>query len=79
MNLLPSLNVSDWKGVVHNAFEDSIFPNHSAIAELKEQLYSMGAVYASMTGSGSTVYGIFKEDPQLGDAFGEATVWSGRF
>lgn len=77
LNLLPSLDVGDWKDVVHNAFEDSIFPNHPAIARLKEQLYSLGAIYASMTGTGSTVYGIFKEEPRLDDAFAEATVWSG--
>jgi 4-diphosphocytidyl-2-C-methyl-D-erythritol kinase len=46
-----------------NDFEASIFPNHPEIARIKQQLLDAGAVYASMSGSGSTVYGIFKGEP----------------
>jgi 4-diphosphocytidyl-2-C-methyl-D-erythritol kinase len=56
-------DVSDWKSGVKNDFEASIFPNHASIEKLKEQLYGFGAVYVSMTGSGSTVFGIFKNEP----------------
>ena len=41
----------------------SVFPNHPEIARIKDSLYEMGAAYASMSGSGSTVYGIFR-NPQ---------------
>lgn len=51
--------ISEWKGSVKNDFETSVFPSHPRIAELKEQLYLDGALYASMTGSGSAVFGIF--------------------
>lgn len=51
--------ISEWKGSVKNDFETSVFPSHPRIAELKEQLYRDGALYASMTGSGSAVFGIF--------------------
>lgn len=51
--------VSEWKGVVVNDFEESIFPSHPAIAALKERMYADGAVYASMSGSGSAVFGLF--------------------
>lgn len=54
-------SINKWKDVLVNDFEASIFPNHSAIAQLKEDMYESGAIYASMTGSGSTVFGIFKE------------------
>lgn len=46
-----------------NDFENSIFPNHAPIKDLKEGMGALGAKYASMSGSGSTVYGIFEEKP----------------
>lgn len=49
-----------WKGKVVNDFEPHIFEKYPAIAEAVDELYRQGAVYASMTGSGSTVYGIFR-------------------
>ncbi len=51
--------VETWKGRLKNDFEDIVFSQYPEIATLKEQLYDMGAVYASMSGSGSTVYGIY--------------------
>lgn len=51
---------SAWKKNVKNDFEDSLFPSYPQIEGLKESLYSKGALYASMTGSGSTVFGIFE-------------------
>lgn len=53
--------VSEWRGLLVNDFEGSIFPNHPAIAALKEDMYRRGAVYASMTGSGAAVFGIFED------------------
>lgn len=52
-----------WPGTLKNDFEASIFPNHPSIAALKKELYDLGATYASMTGSGSTVYGLFESMP----------------
>lgn len=54
--------IEDWQDSMVNDFEASIFPNHTAIAQLKQDMYEAGAVYASMTGSGSTVFGLFKEE-----------------
>lgn len=48
-----------WRDSLTNGFETSVFVNHPEIAELKERMYSSGAVYASMTGSGAAVFGIF--------------------
>jgi 4-diphosphocytidyl-2-C-methyl-D-erythritol kinase len=61
---LLSKEVSEWKNGVKNDFEASIFPNHPAIEKLKKQLYDSGSDYASMTGSGSTVFGLFNKQPQ---------------
>ncbi len=55
-----SQGLDHWKKTIMNDFEDSIFPSHNEIKDLKETLYQMGASYAAMTGSGSTVYGFFK-------------------
>ena len=44
-----------------NDFEDSVFLKYPEIAAIKDELYDLGAVYASMSGSGSSVYGIFRQ------------------
>jgi 4-diphosphocytidyl-2-C-methyl-D-erythritol kinase len=51
--------VSIWKDVLINDFEEPIFNSFPELANIKETLYQKGAVFASMTGTGSTVYGIF--------------------
>ncbi len=70
---LPSLKdiikqpIFTWNDHLKNDFEEPVFKLYPAIKEIKESLYKMGAVYASMSGSGSTVYGIFKKQlhPQM--------------
>lgn len=67
-----SLPVEAWKGKVVNDFERSVFVSHPRIAAIKETLYDMGAAYASMSGSGSTVFGLFKnEQPSLQEVFAD--------
>lgn len=51
--------IETWREVVVNDFEASVFPKYPEIAAIKDRLYDLGAVYASMSGSGSAVYGIF--------------------
>ena len=53
---------TNWKGKLINDFEAPVCALHPEIAAIRDQLYAAGAVYASMTGSGSTVYGIFHAD-----------------
>lgn len=62
---LLNLPVSEWRGRVVNDFELNIFSKYPQVGMLKTGLYEAGAVYASMSGSGSAVYGIFEEEPQL--------------
>ena len=58
--------VSEWQGTVTNDFETSVFAAHPAIGSLKERLLQAGALYASMSGSGSAVFGLFEaEKPQI--------------
>ena len=57
--------VENWKGRLHNSFEKSVFRKYPALAAIKEKLYAEGASYALMSGSGSTVFGLFKNEPDL--------------
>lgn len=57
--------VSEWRETLINDFEASVFPLHPVIGEIKEELYRQGAVYASMSGSGSSVFGLFAPDATL--------------
>ena len=56
---LHHLPIEQWKANIGNDFEAPVFHLHPALGEIKEQLYTQGALYASMSGSGSAVYGIF--------------------
>lgn len=58
---LPTLPVANWKGRVLNDFEQTVLAIHPELAKIKQQLYDAGALYASMTGTGSAVYGIFEK------------------
>ena len=64
------LPVEEWRGKLVNDFEESVFPQFPKIEEIKNTLYQLGATYASMSGSGASVFGLFKEDVQ-GYEFGE--------
>jgi len=55
--------VDGWKNLVVNDFEKSVFPEYTQIAALKQLLYDLGANFASMSGSGSAVFGIFRHLP----------------
>lgn len=57
--ILSTEPISQWKYKISNIFESSIFPLFPNLQVIKETLYDIGAIYASMSGSGSTIYGIF--------------------
>jgi 4-diphosphocytidyl-2-C-methyl-D-erythritol kinase len=61
--------VEKWKYEMKNDFEKIIFPQYPEIAQIKDELYKAGAVYASMSGSGSTVYGIFLKEQKPAISF----------
>ncbi len=73
--MLEWLDVADWKDLVKNDFEDSLFPSYPEIAAIKSKLYELGATYASMTGSGSTVYGMFSSAIELPKEWEQYQVW----
>lgn len=57
--------IEQWKELLKNDFEPSIFEQLPYLGQLKELMYQNGAVYAAMSGSGSTIFGIFKTQPTL--------------
>jgi 4-diphosphocytidyl-2-C-methyl-D-erythritol kinase len=66
--------VETWKGRLDNDFEQPVFKAFPEIAEIPEILYQQGALFAGMSGSGSTVFGIFQEDTNL-KAFFPSNYW----
>lgn len=62
---LIALPVGEWKQYIRNDFEVSIFKNHPVIRGVKSALYEAGALYVCMSGSGASVFGIFKDRPDL--------------
>ena len=64
-SLLQSIQrpITEWSSLIGNDFEKSVFPLHPTVAAIKDNLYKQGALYAAMSGSGSSVFGLFKEKP----------------
>lgn len=62
-SIIQNKSIDQWKDFITNDFEETIFKKYPEIKKLKDLLYSNKAVYASMSGSGSAVFGIFKEEP----------------
>ena len=56
--------IETWKDELTNDFEEGVFALHPELADIKQALYDKGALYACMSGSGSSIFGIFKEKPE---------------
>ena len=56
--------IGEWQNIIANDFEQSVFPLHPVIRDIKEMLLAEGAVYAAMSGSGSAVFGLFQDQPR---------------
>ena len=67
--------LNEWKELMKNDFEDSIFKKYPQICKIKQQLYELGATYASMSGSGSSLYGIFNKKPNFQELFSNNFTW----
>ena len=70
--------VETWRDTLTNDFEESVFVLHPEIGAVKEHLYKMGATYAAMSGSGSALFGLFKDEPDaLRQTFPDMFTFSG--
>lgn len=71
--------IETWRDTVYNDFEAVVFPKFPRIAAIKQTLYDMGAVYASMSGSGSSVFGLFTHHIDEADSvFSDCFVFQSR-
>lgn len=71
--------VSAWKNYIVNDFEKPVFEKYPEIGMIKDTLYDQGAVYASMSGSGSSVFGLFDSAPVVDNVFKRYAAFQGRF
>jgi 4-diphosphocytidyl-2-C-methyl-D-erythritol kinase len=74
-----SQKVSEWKNLIINDFEGPVFRKYPEIGALKNRMEDMGAIYSSMSGSGSTVYGIFSHTPEIHPSLQSQIIYSGIF
>lgn len=65
--------VETWRGLLTNDFEKSVFAIHPEIGAIRDRLYDQGAVYAAMSGSGSSLFGLFRQPVSLDDFCEEGT------
>ncbi|MBX2946455.1 MAG: 4-(cytidine 5'-diphospho)-2-C-methyl-D-erythritol kinase [Cyclobacteriaceae bacterium] len=72
------MEIEHWRAYLKNDFEESVFQKFPAIASIKQTLYDAGAQYACMSGSGSSVYGIFAHPVDLRADYPHAVYWSGQ-
>jgi 4-diphosphocytidyl-2-C-methyl-D-erythritol kinase len=77
LETLISYKPSQWKKLIFNDFEDYVFKLYPEIAELKVALYNCGALYSSLSGSGSSVYGIYSERPEIQDKIRKYVIFEG--
>lgn len=78
-NILTIINqpIDTWKNELKNDFEKSIFKLYPIVEQVKNNLYNIGAVYASMSGSGSAVFGLFNTEVNIGE-LSQYKHWAGK-
>ena len=64
INEILNLPITEWQNQLENSFEKSIFEKHPVMLDIKNKLIANGALYAAMSGSGSTLFGIFEKEPE---------------
>jgi 4-diphosphocytidyl-2-C-methyl-D-erythritol kinase len=74
---LIKLPVGEWQGKILNDFEEYAFGLYPLIGSIRNILYDSGALFSSMSGSGSTVYGIFHGPPRVPDSIRDYIIYSG--
>lgn len=73
-DIIENIPLTEWKSILKNDFEESVFQSHPIIREYKEKLYQAGAIYACMSGSGSSVFGLFEKSIAIDS---DDLIWSG--
>ena len=76
-SIIDSIPIEQWKNIIKNDFDEYAFGKEPLIAKLIKEMYSAGAIFSLMSGSGSTVYGIFRNKPQLTEQLKRYLIWQG--
>ena len=76
LNELIKIPIKDWRNHIKNDFEDTILDQYPEIKAIKQNLYKLGATYSSMSGSGSSVYGIFRDRIETNGIFNDYILWT---
>lgn len=74
-----AMPIEQWKGLLTNDFEESVFAQYPELKDIKNKLYEAGAAYAQMSGSGSSIFGIFKTTPDndsIQNAFNGSKIYT---
>lgn len=74
---LLKMPLSTWKDTIKNDFEKNLFIEFPLLAEIKQNMYDLGAVYAAMSGSGSTIFGLFENEVSPKDSWANFVTWEG--
>jgi len=69
--------ISTWKHTIKNDFENGLFVEYPLLADIKQEMYDLGAEYAAMSGSGSTIFGLFKNEVSPKDSWTNFAKWEG--
>jgi len=78
LSLLATHDISEWKNLIFNDFEEFAFKKHPVIKKIKDDLYNSGALFSLMSGSGSSVYGVFSGKPgNLPVHLKSLVIWEG--
>lgn len=77
LNSLIEIPIEKWKMYVKNDFESSVFQRYPLLEKIKNSLYDEGALYASMSGSGSALFGLFDKKVKLSKDLEEYLLWEG--
>lgn len=76
---IAAIEPETWKDHIYNAFEETVFVKYDQLKQIKDKLYQLGATYASMSGSGSTVFGLFHSSTQnISQEFHNCFIWEGK-
>ena len=76
--ILNDTPIEEWRNTLKNDFEELVFHQYPEIKSIKKMLYDNDALYASMSGSGSSVYGIFHDSVKLNHFDNNHIIWTGR-
>ena len=77
-SIIENLPISEWRANLKNHFEAFVMGKYPVIGRIRQDLYDAGALYASMSGSGSAVFGIFDSEVNLSRTFTSFDYWAGR-